>query len=448
MFVSKRLLILPLGLLITLPGCSGSRLQHILAPNRDFMTLSELDEYDDDNHEPASSLASKDADKTSEDEDGGLFNVAGWLRPKSKNNDALPPDPFLEDNFAPEADTKQPIATVGLSKNLEGKAEQLISDDATPRTAAPKLAAVAGKTAKRSSKTPTFADIMSEFEEAEEDNSSEPDSIDAMEQAWLENQSPESQMGRNFDTLVAEAIDDGSVETPSDGDEVTLNFDMLNEEDQIPYLNLAKTTQESEKVDELMQELEATESFDPFGDSSLELPNTADLFDSTASDDKNLWQSSDSDIGWTAPDSDDSAAHHKSPLPSDQSTMGNWDFGPAGESAGFPLQLPAIAQSSAANSNPKQRSAINESFAGNNSQSLAMLQSPSETLSNDSFLNDFATQAAAPANATGSDIPAVPSVGAIQNAAARTWLMLLGAVAIAYLLFAPEQKNLRHENNR
>jgi hypothetical protein len=430
MFVSKRLLILPLGLLVTLPGCSGSRLQHIFAPDRDFMTLSELDEDEGLERGPDSSMASGEADETSENEGRGLFDVVGWLRPKSKNNDALPSDPFREDNYDAEADKRQPIATVGLSKNLGEKAEQLISDhnNATQPTTTPKIAATVEKTVKRSSQAPTFADIMSEFEESVEDLSTEPDSVDAMEEAWLENQSSDSQRVSHSDTLMAEATDDGSTESQS--------------------MNLAETTQESEKIDELIQGLEASETFDPFGDSSLELPNTADLFDSETTDDESLWQSSDSDIGWKAPGSGDSANLQESPFLSDHSTMGNWDFGPVTEGRHSSSQLPPIAQSSSAASNPGQQPAMGQSFTNSYSQPVAIARSQSQTLSDDPFLNDFVTQAAAPARATDSNIPAASSVGTIQNVSARTWLMLLGAVVIAYLLFAPGQKKLRHQNNR
>jgi hypothetical protein len=69
-------------------------------------------------------------------------------------------------------------------------------------------------------------------------------------------------------------------------------------------------------------------------------------------------------------------------------------------------------------------------------------------LSDDPFLNDFATQAAAPVRATDFNIRAGSSIGTTQNVSTRTWLMLLGAVVIAYLLFAPEKKKQSHQNNR
>lgn len=467
MFVSKRLLILPLGLLITLVGCSGSRLQQIFAPDRDFMSLSELDEYEGLQRGPTSaSVVLRDAGEKSEG--GRLSSVAGWLRPKSKNNDALPSDPFLKDNNDTEADRKQPIVTVELSKNLGEDAEQLSSKNNTgfPSATTPE------ETVKRSSEAPTFADIMSEFEESADNLSTEPDIIDAMEEAWIENlstesdssdameeeawlekQSAESQTVSNWDTLLPEAIDDGSPKSESSDDGLILNFDMLNDEpseedDQVPTLNLAETVQESEKIDELIQELAASEAFDSFEDSSLELSDTADFFDSETADDESLWQSFDSTIERKSPDSDDSADVHKLPPLSDPFTVGNRDFDPVNEGANSSLQLPPIVQSSSAASSPGEQPAIAQSFTNGNPQPLTIAHNQSQTLSDDPFLNDFATQAAAPARAADFNIRAGSSIGTIQNVSTRTWLMLLGVVVIAYLLFAPEKKKQSHQNNR
>lgn len=435
------------------------------------MTLSELDEYKGLQRDPTPSIVSRDADEKSEG--GGLSYVTGWLRPKSKNNDALSSDPFLKDNHDAEVDNQQPIVTVELSKNQGEAAEQLSSknNSAFQSATTPKIAATAEKTVKRSSEAPTFADIMSEFEESADNLSTEPDVIDAMEEAWIENlptesdsidameegwlekQSAESQTVSNRDTLMAEAIDDGSPKSQSRDEGLTLNFDMLNDEpseedDQVPTLTLTETIQESEKIDELIQELAASEAFDSFGDSSPELPNTADLFDSETADDEGLWQSSDSAIDWKSPDSDDSADLHKSPTLFDPFTVGNRNVGPVTEGANSSLQLPPIVQSSAAASSPGQQPAIAQSSTNSNSQPLTIAHSQSQTLSDNPFLNDFATQAAAPARATDLNITAGSSIGTTQNISARTWLMLLGAIVITYLLFAPEKKKQSHQNNR
>jgi hypothetical protein len=526
MFVSKRLLILPLGLLITLAGCSGSRLQHIFAPDRNFMTLSELDEYEGIQRGPtSSSMVSRDADEKPEGR--GMSDVAGWLLPKSENNDAFLSDPFLKDNHDTEVDRKHPIVTVELSKNLGEDTEQVIAKNKMgfPSATAPKIAATAEKTGKRSSESSTFADIMSEFEESANNLSSEPDIIDAMEEAWIENlpsesdsidpmeeawienpptesdiidaveeawienpptesdiidaveeawienlptesgsidvmeeawvekQSTESQTASNCDTLMAEAIDDGSPKSQSSDDGLTLDFDMLSDEpseedDQVPTLDLTETIQEPEKTDELIQELAASEAFDSLEDSSPKLSNTADRFDSERANDESLWQASDSTIDFKSPDSDASADLNKSLPLSDLFTVGNRSLGSTTQAVNSSLQLPPIVQSSSAASSPARQPAIAQSFTNSDPQPLTIAHTQSHTLSDDPFLNDFATQAAAPVRETDVNMTAESGNRMTQNVSARTWLMLLGAIVIAYLLFAPENSKQSHQDNR
>jgi len=490
MFVSKRLLILPLGLLITLAGCSGSRLQHIFAPDRNFMTLSELDEYEGIQRGPtSSSMVSRDADEKPEGR--GMSDVAGWLLPKSENNDAFPSDPFLKDNHDTEVDRKHPIVTVELSKNLGEDTEQVIAKNKIgfPSATAPKIAAIAEKTGKRSSESSTFADIISEFEESANNLSSEPDIIDAMEEAWIENlptesdsidaveetwienlptesdsidaveetwiekQTTESQTVSNCDTLMAEAIDDGSPKLQSSDDGLTLDFDMLSDEpseedDQVPTLDLTETIQEPEKIDEPIQELAASEAFDSLEDSSPKLSNTADRFDSERANDESLWQASDSTIDFKSPDSDASADLNKSLPLSDLFTVGKRSLGSTTEAVNSSLQLPPIVQSSSAASSPARQPAIAQSFTNSNPQPLTIAHNHSHTLSDDPFLNDFATQAAAPVRETDVNMTTGSGNRMTQNVSARTWLMLLGAIVIAYLLFAPENRKQSHQDNR
>jgi hypothetical protein len=227
-----------------------------------------------------------------------------------------------------------------------------------------------------------------------------------------------------------------------------LSDEPSEEDDQVPTLDLTETIQEPEKIDELIQELAASEAFDSLEDSSPKLSNTADRFDSERANDESLWQATDSTIDFKSPDSDASADLNKSLPLSDLFTVGNRSLGSTTQAVNSSLQLPPIVQSSSAASSPARQPAIAQSFTNSNPQPLTIAHNQSHTLSDDPFLNDFATQAAAPVRETDVNMTAESGNRMTQNVSARTWLMLLGAIVIAYLLFAPENSKQSHQDNR
>ncbi len=455
MFVSKRLLILSLGLLITLSGCSGNRLRQIFAPDREFMTLSELDEYDSTRGSKKSSTSmaflsreEEDAGNPDEDDDG-FFSVSRWLKPKS--TESFAEDPFLETDG-------NPVKTAGLSEDVTADtAEELISrDEETPSLDLPWLADAKEEVPDKRKKSPTFADIMAEFKDETTDDAADPDGVEAMEQKWLASQAGESEA--DFGDVIEEAVAEFSPGTPEANETPTLNFDETDEstsaeDGTVPYLDPPISDSEPLTIADL--DLDAstettagtiTAIDDPLDDRPLDLPEPepeSDFVDDIAVD-ESLWQSSVGAVSWKTDRPDEPADQSDPTAASD--AMGSWDFSSATEQPKsdlqFPIEIPSAESLAYSGTHDRQ--------SADRTTGPWTTPAGSESLHDDPFLNDFEDQAVVPA---ASNVPpeaaaAKSSVSRVGNLSARTWMMLLGAVVIAYLLFAPEQKNLRIGNNR
>lgn len=479
MFVSKRLLILPLGLMITLSGCSGSRMRQIFSPDREFMSLSELEEYEakkrglsteESNSGQFLAALRGNRDEQGDEEDRSIVNLSRWL--SSRKDKTLPADPFLEDSVG-ESTYDGPAVAVGHSRELPAEnpvsPEQVDPVDHTlPEIEFGDTAEVAVEAvvedvtaAPAGDDKLTFAQIMADLEFEEEDEQDEVDPLEAMEQEWLARQSaqaePDAESGTtDFDALLAESVQETSGDV-NDDDTPALNFDdseteTADRDDAIPYLTEADVDSDAHTAeDDVAAPFGAVEEDDDsveitFSGPALPRLPAEELLDSVAPLDESLWQSADVVAQNETPAGDDPQQSSSSTETPD---LGSWDFGPAGAAASglqLPPSLPATTSVEPDELTPN-RTALHRPATAI-SQAVAVAES-TPVFADDEFLNDFESQAAA-ASSTPPESPGQPkpAMSVMAGQSPRTWLLLLGGVVIAYLVFAPERQNLRHPNRQ
>lgn len=445
MSVSKRLRILPLGLLIIVTGCSSNRLQQIFAPDREFMALNELDQnYDGQGarqgrSEESLASRSKDIGEHSNDQKSQrFFSIGRWINPG--NTDSIPPDPFLAmEQFNPPANDNR-VVVVGHSNELENReAGELLIENEKNQQPLNQETAETDSTDQRG-RLPTFADVLAEFEEADENS----DELDALAEEWLAEETMEDGTS-DFGVLTTDAMKDSASAREADSDDPTLDFNVSDErlffeDSEEPGVKLAETDGNLEGFEGLLENHNDSTSSDPFGDEQDYSPATDHVFNNESSIDESLWESSDSIVGWghTEPKNDKSS--HRLETIADQGRKKKLDF-----------SRPTKVTASGVQRQKTTRAAMGL-VAAAGEPATATEKMPfrvkaaeigSQISSDDPFLSDFEKETP---EATS---PAVASnTGFISNVSPRTWLMLLGGVVIAYLLFAPERKNLRQPNNR
>ena len=255
MLIASRQFLWPLGLLIIVSGCAGDRIRQTLHPDREFMQLSELEEYDRKHGEIhgedprtsgkfASLSREDDADETA-DKKAGFLN---FKRLFGRDNN-LPPDPFLdeEDTDVADADERdadakdKPSSTITIASSREITepeqtiAEELIRDDWVSKTSTSRPAAKSTVAGASSGTGTSFADTLDEFDEEEDKSSDDDDEFDALARR-LANEVASDDFGDEFaddqadsdafvlnpETLTQEPSDDDSQSIPRlpEGDEL------------------------------------------------------------------------------------------------------------------------------------------------------------------------------------------------------------------------------------
>lgn len=506
MSVSRCLFILPLGLLITVSGCSGSRMRQIFAPDREFMALSELEEYDAQSvadryaaRRNGGLLASLSRDRTEDDaeqtadENSRLLSLSRWL--PSRRGEDLPDDPFVgldaddADTEAteavvaaePAADANDPMVTVGLSRELPADPVDPVDDDddfvfdpsivATP----PEDNATDPSTSSDRSDLPTFADIMAELEDeaGPEDNS---DELDQLAEAWLAAQSePEEEAAAeepvlsDFEALLAEATEGITPATAADDDVPGLDFDQPIQEPEYEraeqLVAMAEVPEAAEGID---QPIDAAESATiNTVDQLVERDSRPELPLALPGD--SLSETDDIPPARQPSELDTEVAQSESPadLPADEDTV-DMAGAPFADVTDDGRPAPADEPFSIAAEQPATRPQVDDfesirsdfrppafrhPATGLQPSSLAAESGETarraDAFDDTRFLNDFESQVTATTTAPVAAPPAATTGNSIiSRQSPRTWLLLLGAVIIGYLLLAPERHNLRHSNNR
>ena len=455
MSVSKHLLILPLGLLIAVSGCSSNRLRQIFAPDREFMSLSEINGEEAKREQSAQSshsLASQSGTVNDESNGGGndgFFSVSRWLNPK--DSESYPPDPFLEYDEADQTAVENPVIAVAHS-NETGVEDNIEFPDKDNHADQRFVEETSGLGASAdNNRVPTFADILAEFEF--EDDTANNDDLDDFAREWLADEVSGEDVN-DFDVLMANAMEDADATRGSGDSEVTLRFDAEDEEqfvgdrqEQPEAADIEGGSWDFEALskngDELtVDEPSTRQQSDPF-DTSL-------VFDHDEALDESLWQSSDSVIGWQGSDTVEAEARDE-PVPTEP--LSNKELPEFSEPTKLataarmrPTNTPPNAVTQPAGKADHRRTArpsrLTQTREAPVRRSTVAGADPQFSHS-DPFLTEVEPQPLPAAN------PEVESEALVGSSfSPRTWLMLLGAVAIAYLLFAPERKNLHHLNNR
>lgn len=494
MSVLRCLFILPLGLLVAVSGCSGSRMRQIFTPDREFMALSELEEYDQQSvaeryssrrtNGLLASLSRDKADKTEDsetpdDDNARLLSFSRWL-PSRKGED-LPTDPFVgldaddtqateEEVAIAEADTEpsaaEPMVTAGLSRELPTDPvddfDFDISEFEKSETDSTSTAMAEDRSADEDQDdVPTFADIMSELEidKEPEDIGDHTDDLDQLAEAWLAAQEePETETApadtaaepglTDFEALLAEATEAISPAASSDDEIPGLDF------------NSPLGDPENERAEQLVAELDFNEALED-GDRLIEDPDDTSSFtvdelveldampelpvplpevSQVTQSDSQVETSLDNDIA--APPFED-LMDHQDPAPADDpihiavEQPSAQPFDDDFESIRNDFRPPAFRHP--ATSLQQQRPAAEP----------AAITRGADVFDDTRFLNDFESQVtAATAAPVATQPPAAGGTSIISRHSARTWLLLLGAVIIGYLLLAPERQSLRHSHNR
>ncbi len=451
MSVSKHLCILSVGLLIVISGCSSNRLRHIFAPDREFLALNELEQYNRErgaelewSEQPAESLVSlrKDAeDKAGNGERVGIFSISRWLQPK--NRAVLPANPFLEDYPGEEATDNNSIVAVAHSDELpHGSVDEFSSEKDESHEI------IFGETADAGAKggSSRFADIMAEFEDEDE----QADDLDALAEAWITGETDKAG-AISFDPLPAKSDDKLTASKEPRNKATVWEFSALDEQlageevEQSVY-DLSEPGGIMDSRDKLDWNLEFKAMKAPYAGRQPDGLQTAGIIHGEASMDESLWQPANSSDGWESADFENIQDNHQRSAIAAVDTKWNWDFGPVTEVENSARNLPRVTQSfdpAAAGggvpvgdpSTPIQRAP----------QTLMSARTDLLASGVHAFPSDVKSQALAVSPAPATTMPTVArKAGLFSFLSPRAWLMLLGVVVIAYLLFVPDRKNLRH----
>ena len=481
MRVSCRLLIVPLGLLVIVSGCAG-RLRQRFAPDREFMSLSELREYDEkegsihaERRGPAALLASLSpihrSSENSDEEatsDGrrGFLRLGGLL----SRNDDLPDDPFLAGND--RADAEEPdaeeqtagpnpsVMTASSSRELpndsSGSSERdsAESDSSLPRLSVPTL--------ERRGTGMSFDHIMAEFRDDEfEEESSEVLS--------------DSRDGDNedFDDLFADSTEkDG----PPESDDLDFHlFDdpknAENDDADVPVIVMPDSSDHTpaEHFQESAASATAEQAADDHADVAALSGHLSDDLPDFGFDDSDAVESHGADSPESAPSSrqdswtaglEEHGNHPGAPEHDGAASFVDapslWSSDPSEHPAAFPdthqrqHRVPVHTASSAADQTPVVLSnspIVLPEHGSHTTEDDEHLTVPNpqadDEFVDDPFLSDFqepaGTEAAAPAPAAPTAVPATTTL--VLSIRPRTWILFLGGLIIAWLLFAPERQN-------
>lgn len=458
---------------------------------REFLTLSELEEYDARRDaageqpkrwsEKLASFSKRSDDdvETARSEREGFLNFGRLL---GRDDESIPPDPFVmadEDREDNEADDDRMVVSVGSSKELPAsEAEPLVGDDWVSEMAASAAAEDSRSSNEHPAAGVSFADIMAEFaDDAEED-----EDLDSLADKLMAEHASRS---TSLDDVVADFSGD-SIDA-SDVDQFELSPEMFLDDatespEDVPVLSMTGDTDNSfdtgedvlsfdDSVPTLPEQIAEPSAFD-FDEPAVEVaganaPRTqmaratesitgrksvSEIFGNDGLEGGSLWKDSSHTTGWDSKPARRSM-NSQQQFSSHQQVKTSWDSA-------------AIPGSSTAFDRPvrQQRSEDSMSFASSplvlpdsrltsdpHGQAATLSQVPmnppsQSDLSSDPFLNDFETVAetapeTAPATAATGD-------GVVAGFSPRMWVVLLGSVIILCLLLAPERQNTSELSNR
>ena len=446
---SKYLVVLPVGLLIAISGCSSNPLRHIFAPDRDFLSLNELEKYNrernaeidwtEESDESPGSFREGAEDKVVNVERKSVFSVSRWLQPK--NLAVLPANPFLEDDSGARASDERSIVAVAHSdERFHGSVDEFSSEEAEDREFV--FEETAGTDTRGG--LPTLADIMAEFE----DQDDQADDLDELAEAWITGETAKSD-AVNFDPLPTKSNNKLTASKEPRNKAAVWEFDdwdeQLTVEEADPSVSeFSESGNVTGAVDELDWRLEFKAMKAPYAGRQSDGLQSAGILHSEASMDESLWQPADSSDSWGSADfSNDQDNCQVASIAAAADMQWDWDLGPATEIESSATNPARLTQSfGAEGAGIGQPVGDSSTSAQQVSQTLMSARMDSPASGVHSFPGNAVSQvlAVSPAPVT----TEAPKAGLVSFLSPRAWLMLLGGVVIAYLLFVPERKNLRH----
>lgn len=449
------------GVLILCVGCTGGRLRDRFASDRDYLTMSELEEYDrehgsiyaeTDNKPTLLTSWTRDRNKTDEerstDTEGKqrrFLNLGGLF---GRDSEEVPDDPFIafEDESstdgAEDADTadENRTAVVAVSSSDDAENEAPATDEANQLIHDDWVADV--KEREPTSPTGTgesIADLLAEFEE---DDEADP-VIGDFEELLVGSGDSDS----GFEDFVL-SLDESDNEL---SDDVPVRSDSDKSADRYPAIDFSVTsndaTSTSDDTSALTFDNKQTEKAGNSGAAfEIDLRETPQQSPDIAREPvcsevrEPLWVASD-DTG-----SSDSQSIKVTTPPADSFNLPPIDSAQVLPAA--PLAPPAHQAASHDGSDPvslANRPVVTEalSAAPTTAERLAPAFADDE-FGDPVFHTDFSAQAQqrrTEAHLAASAERASQSAGLIRDISTRAWILIFGGVIIAYLLFAPERKN-------
>ncbi len=461
--------------------------------DREFLTLSELEEFDasqDETREQpkrwSEGLVSF-SKRSSDEEDEVRPKREGFLnfgRLLGRDDDSIPPDPFVVTDQDSDANDEEEddsddriVVSVGSSKELPGDdAEPLVGDDWVTEMAASAAASDSRKSIDQSAAGISFNDIMAEFA----DDGEESEDLDSLaDQLMAEHSSKSGSLDDVVADFSADYVEKGDI------DQFELSPDMFLDdnsepEDEVPVLSMSDDTENSfdegqsssqfehpvPRLPDTTDELPTFNFEEPSGEivassdrrlqtakvtqSVTDRQDVSDVFGGDAVESGSLWKNSTQATSWDS----EPAPRRMNPRPqfgSHRSVEPAWDSVSSSQDA-----------TSFDRADRRQRPDESMSFASSplllpesepgphrTTGTLAQVttdQPGTNDLSNDPFLNDFESPAE-PAHAPAPPTNAAAG-GVVAGFSPKMWVVLLGSVIILYLLFAPERQNSTEPSNR
>ena len=499
---SRQFSILLPGVLILCVGCTGGRLRDRFASDRDYLTMSELEEYDREHSSiyaetdgKPTLLASWNRDRNKTDEERSkdtegkqrrFLNLGGLF---GRDSEEVPDDPFIafEDESSAEdgedADTadenRTAVVTVSSSDDAENEApatdeaSQLIHDDwvAEVREREPTSPTGTGE---------SIADILAEFGQDDEPDSvigdfdellvgsADSDSgfedfVPSPDQAELEEDDETNSVGSDFDNLLA-----GSADSDSEFEDFVLSLDESDNDssDDVPMLSFSENDKSADRYPAI-----------DFSEPSHDATSTSDDTPALTFDNKQTNEDRSSDAAFEiqprevpqqSPDiarkqvfsevreplwvaSDDTDWSDTEPIKVTTPTANSFNLPPIDSVQVSPKVTPAFPDHRAASHDGSDAISLANrpvvTKASSAAPSTADRLAPAfadDEFGDPVFQTDFSAQAQQPPT----EVPpaasadrASQSAGLIRDISTRAWILILGGVIIAYLLFAPERKN-------
>jgi hypothetical protein len=498
MTISRCNFIFSLLLLLAVSGCSGSRLRNAFRAEREFFTLSELEEYnasqDDIRQQPKhwieglASFSDESADEeATRSKRQGLLNFGRLL---GRDDESIPPDPFVvadEDTESSqegrEAASDRAVVSVSSSGELPTEhAMPLVVDDWVTEMGVSAAATDSRESSEQSEANPSFSDIMAEFSDDQE----ETDDLDSLADQLMADQlmAEHSSKSGSLDEMLADFSESSSVAGEVDRFEVSPEMflrDASASAESIPVVSAPdedidnpfdagrRPVQIKDPVPNLPDNVGESSAFDVGqrassnavpGESGIQTVEAteaqnrrhglADILDSDTTGAGSLWKQSSQATG-RVPEPVTHRVNRRPEIGNHHQAAPAWDAASSSQSVTSFEQIHRPEQSQdkmSFASSPLLLPGMKPSVQSQAGTLAPVRMNPPITTgpNQDPFLNDFeklvqATRISSPV-ATGS------SDAVIAGFSPRMWVVLLGTVVILYLLFAPERQNRSEPSNR